>query len=319
MGLTEVLVKEVMPGILILNPESEYTIGEWADIWLEAYLGDYSTSTVNIYKDAWRRIDKNCPNLRTLNLKLLQPVTFQAILNKLADRYAKDTIRHIKSLFHMMYEAAIENGLCEENPITAVKLPQNASTKIVKALTKEEQEKFETALGKLEAIDEYIIRFFLLTGLRRAELINLQWSDWDRSENAIHVKKSKTDAGVRKIPLMPETSAILFMLYKRKRKSSPYVFAIDGEPVKESHLRHICRRTAKLAGIRHVSPHMLRHTFATRLLERGASVKGVSKLLGHKDEAFTMKRYMSPDQDYFESQIMLLSEVAADRREVDRV
>lgn len=307
-------ITEIMPGILIIEPGIKYKIGDWAEIWLQTYLGDYSESTVDIYRDAWRRLDVNCPNLREVNLKTLQPVTFQAILNNLADKYAKDTIRHIKSMLHMMYDAAIKNGLCEVNPINGVSLPQ-AHTKIVKALTKEDQNKFEETLSKLQEIDEYIIRFFLLTGLRRAELINLQWSDWNRQANAIYVRKSKTDAGVRKIPLVPETSAILFMLYNRKdKKTSPYIFAVDGEPVKESHLRHICRRTARLAGIRHVTPHMLRHTFATRLLERGASVKAVSKLLGHRDEAFTMKRYLSPDQDYFEDQIMLLSDLQPRKR-----
>lgn len=66
------------------------------------------------------------------------------------------------------------------------------------------------------------------------------------------------------------------------------MFTIHYEPITNCHIRHICRRTAKLAGNRYVTPQMLRHTFATRLLEQGASVKAVSRWLGHKDEAFTI-------------------------------
>lgn len=132
------------------------------------------------------------------------------------------------------------------------------------------------------------------------------------------MRKSKTDTGVRVIPLIPETSAILHFLKNQKTRSS-YVFTIHCEPIKNCHIRHICRRTAKLAGIRHVTPHMLRHTFATRLLEQGASVKAVSRLLGHKDEAFTMRQYISPDDEYYEAQIMLLSQKANAQRNESEV
>lgn len=56
-------------------------------------------------------------------------------------------------------------------------------------------------------------------------------------------------------------------------------------------------------------PHMLRHTFATRLLEKGANIKAVSNLLGHANVAFTMRTYISLDKNYVDEQIMLISDI----------
>ena len=94
----------------------------------------------------------------------------------------------------------------------------------------------------------------------------------------------------------------------RKNSRSPYIFSINDKKISESHLRHVCNKISNLAEIKHLTPHILRHTFATRLLEKGVHIKVVSKLLGHKDIAFTMKRYITLDQNYIESQIMFLSE-----------
>lgn len=55
--------------------------------------------------------------------------------------------------------------------------------------------------------------------------------------------------------------------------------------------------------------HMLRHTFATRLIEKGADPKSVSMLLGHKNVVFTLQKYVSPDMEHLETEIMRLSQI----------
>ena len=59
--------------------------------------------------------------------------------------------------------------------------------------------------------------------------------------------------------------------------------------------------------MRHVTPHMLRHTFATRMIENGADPKSVSLILGHSDVAFTLKKYVHPDIGHLQQQIMLIA------------
>ncbi|WP_099203717.1 tyrosine-type recombinase/integrase [Scatolibacter rhodanostii] len=291
---------------------NEYTIGEWMDVWFKVYAKvQLRASTIKIHKNARKRIQNKYPTFENKNLDELTSLEFQIILNSFEEQYAKSSINQIKHIYYSIYRFAIRNNICQYNPIAEITIPKNAAVKKVEALTWEEQKQVLSILDWLSPMDEYIIRFFLYTGLRRMELLNLRWQDWNEEKNQIKVRESKTDTGVRIIPLVPEAKLILQYLKNQKLRIGnrcPCIFSIYNKKVTESHLRHTCDKIASLAEIRHLTPHMLRHTFATRLLERGVHIKVVSKLLGHKDIAFTMKRYITLDERYVETQIMLLSD-----------
>lgn len=320
MSQTVMGIGAITQELLMPDAKKDYTIGEWADIWFELIAkSQLSENTRLIHADARRRLLCRYPDFENGLLTDLSTMEFQFILNSFESQYSKSTITQIKSLYNSIYKYAVRNKTytgCEENPIIGALIPVKASEKTVQALSKDEEEKLKSVLIKFNVLDDYCIRFFLYTGLRRAELINLKWSDWDRKNQRIHITSSKTARGVRDVPLIPEARAILIFLYdsnKNSLKKSNYVFSRNGEPVSKYHLRYICKQSAKIAGICHVTPHMLRHTFATRSLERGASVKAVSKVLGHANPAFTMRRYISPDVSYIEDQIMLLSDLQPEK------
>lgn len=288
-----------------------YTIREWLDIWIKDYApAQRKPSTMAIYTDARRRISLAYPNLEDMLLTDLTALSFERMLCGLADTYSKSTIRHMRSLFSLAYKAAIKAGICANNPIMDVQLPSHAAEKSVTALTQEEQIAFETNLSVLNLQDECALRTYLLTGLRLDELRQLRWKDWNQRQRYISVCVSKTQNGIRQVPLVPEVNAMLGMLYVTSGNSTPTSYIFSGKQGKllcKSHFRHICDKVSAAAGLRHVTPHMLRHTFATRLIERGADPKSVSVLLGHTDVAFTLKRYVHPDMCYLQRQMMLLS------------
>ena len=320
MDMEATCVKEVIPRISASGAQRGYTIGEWADIWFNLFAkSQLSENTCEIHADARRRLTRHYPDFENKLLTELTSIEFQAILNAFTDRYSKSTITHIKSFYNSLYKYAIHNKTytgCEVNPIGGTLIPAKASEKQVRALSRDEEKKLVSVLIRFNVFDDYCIRFFLYTGLRRAEFINLQWSDWNRKNQTIHIASSKTKHGIRDVPLIPEARAILAFLYDTNRNSlerSSYIFARKGQPVSKYHLRHICKRAAKIAGICHVTPHMLRHTFATRLLERGANIAAVSKVIGHANPAFTMRRYITPDVSYIEDQIMLLSDLQPEK------
>ena len=231
-------------------------------------------------------------------------------LNDLSKKYAKSSLRHIKSLYNLAYQTAIKNHQCTENPISGVTVPKKASEKVVNGLSREEQQAFEEAAKQLTIRDQFILQTFLLTGLRRGELQNLRWQDWDKKAKVLRVEKSKTKNGIRSVPVIPEVALMLTHLqgWAKRCSSNRYIFG-DAEPVSAGHLRHICLYTSKCAGIRRVSPHMLRHTFATRMIENGSDAKSLALIIGHSNPAFTLRRYVHPDHTSLYEQMCRLSSV----------
>lgn len=291
------------------------TIGEWLDIWFEVYaIPEYAANTISLYSDSRKRVQKMFPDIEKTELRAFLPVQFQAMMNKLAGKFSKSTIRHVKTLYNMAYDKAIDNQICEYNPIKKTVVPKNAREKKITALTQEEQKKFELALMELPVKDRFIIKTFLLTGMRPGELRNLKWQEWKKDERILKINRSKTDTGIREIPIIPEVALMLIHLraWVHDVEKKPYIFGGE-KPLSQYHLREICIKAEKIAGIRHVTPHMLRHTFATRMVDKKAEIKSLAMILGHKKPEFTFRKYVSPDQVQLYSQMMLLSSIAASK------
>lgn len=293
----------------LFDVSKNYTIGEWADIWFKVYAeSELKLSTQKIHTNARKRVTSKFPSFENKKLKDLQHIEFQIILNSFTDTYSKSSINQIRHFYYSVYVLAIKNNICSNNPIKYATIPKKARIKKVEALTVEEEREAIDSLKSLPYIDDLIIRFFLNTGLRRRELLDLEWKDCDYKKGYINIVKSKTDRGIRKVPLTEEGKLILKYLHNQRQfnKKSKFVFTIKNEQITESHLRYTCDKIKKIAQIDSITPHILRHTFATRLLEKGANIKTVSVILGHADISFTMKRYITLDFKYIAEEINLL-------------
>lgn len=156
----------------------------------------------------------------------------------------------------------------------------------------------EEILRLLRAVDTYnistrlrdqaIIRVFLFVGLRRSELMALVWSDIDFSKGTIKVlgKGNKE----RILPLNEEPKNALWnYLQSRLPLSNPSVFLNRYKNRLHANcLSRMLRKLRKKAGIsKNVTPHVLRHSFATRLIEKNADIVCVQQLLGHADISTT--------------------------------
>lgn len=96
--------------------------------------------------------------------------------------------------------------------------------------------------------DQFILMTYLLTGLRRGKLRNLRWSDYDRKQKIFFIRRSKTENGIREVPVIPEVALMMAHLWgwkKNKRDLNTYIFGGD-EPLNVNHLRYICEKTAQL-------------------------------------------------------------------------
>jgi integrase/recombinase XerD len=136
------------------------------------------------------------------------------------------------------------------------------------------------------------------TGLRREELCRLKVTDVDSQRMVIHVRQGKGNKD-RDVTLSPRLLEVLRAYWKwRKPKTylfpSPYRSRTD-RPIDSKTVWHAVREAARRAGIKKkVSPHLLRHAWATHLLERGTDLKTIQMLLGHFDlEATTIYLHLS--------------------------
>jgi integrase/recombinase XerD len=120
-------------------------------------------------------------------------------------------------------------------------------------------------------------------GLRISEALALEVTDIDGARGVIRIRHGKGNKA-REAKLSPGLYHWLRQYWARQRPPEPYLFASHGKakpPCGET-IRSALAQAAKQAGIKkHVTPHVLRHSFATHLLEEGTDVRVVAALLGH--------------------------------------
>jgi integrase len=144
-----------------------------------------------------------------------------------------------------------------------------------------------------------LIRFAALTGLRQHELFNLTDVDVESKEQAVHVRKSKTKAGVRRVPLVAEARQIVRQQKLSRPHGSTLIFpAPEGGRWNPNNFGHRVFRPARNAvGMNDVQFHDLRRTFASWMAEARTYPKTLQKIMGHESFAVTMDVYAQlPDE-----------------------
>ena len=145
----------------------------------------------------------------------------------------------------------------------------------------------------------------LTTGLRRGELLALQWTDLDVENRTLAVTKQvnringelvvsppKTRNSVRTLAL-PQQAVDLLIAEHKKHSRNPYLFPSPktGTMYDPDAFRRTHDKILKAIGAEHIRFHDLRHTFATMALQNGVDVKTVSSMLGHYSAGFTLDTY----------------------------
>ncbi len=174
-------------------------------------------------------------------------------------------------------------------------------------LNQYECEKLLTAAT--EGIARTMMLMGLRTGMRFCELSALRWEHVDLDRRFVTICHSAVggyvaapkNSRVRHVPLTSEMVTELAGLHR----NGPFVFHEDGEMMGYQRAWKMIHRTSIKAGIEPTSWHDLRHTFASTLVERGASLLAVQKLLGHSDIQVTM-RYSHLGKDALRDTVGLL-------------
>lgn len=153
------------------------------------------------------------------------------------------------------------------------------SLKLPLVLSKEEINKMIEATNNLK--HKVVIMFLYYAGLRLDEVRNLRWEDIDFDREIIHLKTAKGDR--ERIVFLHRKLVDMLKIYGAKEEGLVFVSQMKGEYSKRT-IQQIVKSASRKAGLKkNITPHTLRHSFATHLLESGADIRYIQQLLGHKD------------------------------------
>lgn len=286
------------------------TLNEWYDYWMEEIKRPtVKESTYYSYKEVYDKwIRQSIGYMRLKDIKLID---CQSLINRELKVNKWSTVKHTLVCLNQLFDSAIDYELIDHSP--AKKVTHTVDDKEERrVLTVEEQKRFVDFINEhqYKYRDEYM--FILETGLRIGELLGLKWSDivdgkiivsrtmyWLREEKRYVETTPKTKAGKRIVPLTKKAYSIL---KNRKVTRMDYIFLDHHRNTKVnmcSSMDFICKKL----GIERISPHVLRHTFATRCIEAGMKPKTLQKILGHATLSMTMDLYVHVTDDTLEKEM----------------
>jgi integrase/recombinase XerD len=206
----------------------------------------------------------------------------------------RSTARQLSS-FRRFYRFLLREGVIQEDPTVKIDMPKIGRS-LPRSLTESEVDALLAAPETTDPLghrDRAMLEVLYATGLRVSELINLRQSEVNLNQGVLRIR-GKGDRE-RLIPFGEESQRWIreFMTGPRLEilleRQSEYLFPTRrGDRMTRQAFWHIIKRYAKKADIEaRLSPHTLRHAFATHLLNHGADLRVVQMLLGHSDLSTT--------------------------------
>lgn len=248
---------------------------------------NYSTHTIEGYQ---ADIEDFFAFLQTTNVK---KITYSEISDYLAHlyekKYSRSSVSRKLSSLRSFFKYLLSETIITNNPFSLVSSPKKDHL-LPKFLYYEDLQKlFEipdrtTPLGQRNVL---LLELMYSTGVRVSELVQIRLSDISRGDKSIRIigKGNK-----ERIVLYGEYAKDLLDLYLRDGRAqltakhkSDYLFVNgQGKPLTDRGVRYIMDKLIKQTSLdTKISPHVLRHTFATHMLDGGADLKTIQELLGH--------------------------------------
>lgn len=219
------------------------------------------------------------------------------------------TIRHYHRLITDILNTAVKWGYIQQNPAEYVS-PPKVRKKEAKYLDQEQSRRLIQLLDKAPTVYRQAILLLLLTGMRRAELLGLEWQDINWKNQYIHIVRTshylpdrgiysdtpKTEGSNRIIMIAGETMSVLraqqeYQSKQLKVVSERVITNEDGSPMNPDRLTRWFSHFIRETDLPKVTLHSLRHTYATLLIENGTPITDVAAQLGHSSVSTTADIY----------------------------
>ena len=295
------------------------TVGEYLERWEASRPVGFGmrATTANTYGHqlAWAR-----PTIGHLLLRELSPEHLRLMYRHLLERGAKGgkplsvaSVQGVHRVLHKAFDDAVEDGLLFRNPVSRVKRPVADRSPELRTWTVEHALKFLAAIQDDRLYAMWFL--FLTTGMRRGEVAGLRWSDVNLSAGSIAVRSQRTTldhevvvndpkTATSRAPVAIDSDVIhALRLHQQQQKEERHLMGQgwqdsglvfvwpDGRPYHPQHVTRMCKRLSERAGVPAVTPHNLRHTCASLLVEAGIPLKVVQERLRHASYLTTADLY----------------------------
>ncbi|MGE0792730.1 MAG: site-specific tyrosine recombinase/integron integrase [Candidatus Woesearchaeota archaeon] len=238
----------------------------------ELQLRGFSKNTLRNYLTANKKfldsLNKKVEEVNSNDVKLYMAKIMRE------EQLSPATLALIRSALLFLLNEVLELNIKKiKTPKIAQKLPVVAS-KI----------ELEKLFAQLPLKSRLLVKLIYASGLRVSEVVNLKVSDLEFNENHGWVRNGK--GGKDRLFILPESLSLEIQKYLRKRfVDSEYLFpGKTGSRMSERNVQQIVKRATESSGInKQLTPHKLRHSFATHLLEAGNDIRIIQELLGHSN------------------------------------
>lgn len=259
-------------------------------LWLEFGLSD---NTLSAYGSDLKQFDKWLEAKELFNVE--QQDINQFFVCRKQQGMSKRSVARILSSLKRFYGYLLREGLIQSDPCELIDAPRLAPA-LPESLSENDVESLLQAPEIVSALgfrDRAMLELLYATGLRVSELVELNFQQVNFRQGCLRVVgKGEKE---RLVPVGEEAMDWLERYLNQARpmilgaRQSDYLFVTNrGSSMTRQAFWHIIKRYAKQAGIdKHLSPHTLRHAFATHLLNHGADLRVVQLLLGHSDLSTT--------------------------------
>lgn len=257
-------------GFVYNNPEFEKLLLELKQ---ELIVEGYSAKTLKMYILYAREV------LYSIN-KPIASIDKRDVVSYLANKKEEGCENSTLALVHAAMEYMFKKYL-KMNILEEIKIPKKGKT-LPKVLTKDEIRLLfqHTRFGR----NRLMLQFMYGSGCRVSEVVKMKVNDLNFKERTAAIRGGKGNKD-RMIILSKEwIHDIKKYLEKKKIKSEEVFSKKNGKPITTDTVQRIVRESAAKAGItKHVTPHCLRHSYATHLLEAGTNIRYIQSLLGHSN------------------------------------
>ena len=209
--------------------------------------------------------------------------------------YAPATVNRLQVIFSYMYKLADRWGVpgAERNPLKGVPL-RNPNNQRERYLTREETQRLKAAVEASENTQlRHIVALLLFTACRKREILDLRWSEVDIERRVLRVALSKSGR-VRHVPLSGAAVAVFEQI--PRWEGCEFVLPNPKTLRPYTSFFNAWNTARKIAGLKDVRVHDLRHSAASNMVNAGQSLFAVQKVLGHR-QARTTQIYAHLSQE----------------------